>query len=98
MYYQGKVDKGEHDERYTINMSNHIFTFIAVPRDLDFERVANALFESGCDDATVSVSGGKMHITFDRESSNYVKAIDSAKRDIKAAGVNVLTLEGEGRP
>ena len=39
------------------------------------ERVANALFEAGCDDATLSLRFGTVWLTFDRQAATRSAAI-----------------------
>jgi hypothetical protein len=48
--------------------------------------LANALFEAGCDDATLSKSHGRLWLDFDRESESLEKAILTAIADVRAAG------------
>jgi hypothetical protein len=43
------------------------------------------LYESGCDDATIGSSDGKVVLVFSRESTDLEKAIDSAISDIRKA-------------
>ena len=47
----------------------------------------NALFESGCDDATIAVRFGRVFLTFDRLAVSFKEAILKAIRDVKKAGV-----------
>ena len=44
--------------------------------DLD-ERVANALFEAGCDDATPSLRFGTVYLAFDRQAATLRDASES---------------------
>jgi hypothetical protein len=55
----------------------------------------NALFEAGCDDATLSVRFGRVFVTFSRTASSLKAAILSAIRDVKTAnvGADVLRVE-----
>jgi hypothetical protein len=47
--------------------------------------MAEALFEAGCDDATVGISGGVFEAIFHRESSSFEAAVLSAMSDIRKA-------------
>jgi hypothetical protein len=55
----------------------------------------NALFESGCDDATIAVRYGRVFLTFDRLAVSFKEAILSAIRDVKKArvGAEVLRID-----
>ncbi len=66
----------------------HDFTLVlAGITELSTEAV-NALFEAGCDDATVSVRCGRVFITFSRSASSFKEAVLSAIRDIKKANID----------
>src|SRR5580692_8664220 len=52
----------------------------------------NALFEAGCDDATISVRSGRMFITFSRSAPSLSKAILSAIRDVTSAKIGAQVL------
>jgi hypothetical protein len=51
------------------------------------DRIADALFEAGCDDATPSVRFGRVYLSFDREARSLREAILSAIRDVLNAGI-----------
>jgi hypothetical protein len=55
----------------------------------------NALFEGGCDDATISVRFGRVFLTFSRTATSFKEAILSAIRDVKKAkiGAEVLRID-----
>jgi chorismate mutase len=55
----------------------------------------NALFEAGCDDATISIRFGRVYLTFSRTAASLKEAILSAIRDIKKAnlGADVLRVD-----
>ena len=55
------------------------------------ERVVNALFEAGCDDATPSLRFGTVSLTFAREAGSLRSAILSAVRDVMRAGIGART-------
>ncbi|MGA5655197.1 DNA-binding protein [Rahnella contaminans] len=54
----------------------------------DTEKLEDALFESGCDDALISFYGTSVYLEFDRESTSFAKALLTAIRDIESAGLN----------
>ena len=52
----------------------------------------NALFEAGCDDATISVRSGRVFLTFSRTAPTLPDAIISAIQDVRRAGVGAEVL------
>jgi hypothetical protein len=52
----------------------------------------NALFEAGCDDATLSERSGRIFLTFTRSAQTLKEAILSAIRDIGRANVGARVL------
>jgi hypothetical protein len=58
--------------------------------------IMNALFEAGCDDATVSRQGGRISLDFVRAASTLKDAIISAIRDVGKANVGARVLRVEG--
>ena len=59
-------------------MPIHHFTLIVDGRDLQNDAFIDALFEAGCDDATVGRTGGIQYLDFDREAATRAEAIRSA--------------------
>ena len=58
----------------------------------------DALFEAGCDDATVGYSHGVQYVDFDREASDLDQAILSAVDDLeKLEGVEVVRIVDAGK-
>ena len=57
--------------------------------------VENALFEAGCDDATISLRQGRVYLTFSRAAATLKDAIISAIQDIHTAaiGADVLRVD-----
>jgi len=53
------------------------------------EEMLDRLFEAGCDDATVSMTGGRVFLDFDREAASMKDALVDAIRDVRAAGLEV---------
>ena len=71
-------------------MPIHQFTLIVAGPDLQDEPFIDALFEAGCDDATVARIDGVQYIDFDREAESLDEAIISAVRDVEQVeGVRV---------
>ncbi|MEX0585018.1 MAG: hypothetical protein WD176_00135 [Pirellulales bacterium] len=54
--------------------------------------VEDALFEAGCDDATVSVRSGRVYLTFSRSAASLKDAIVSAIQNVRAANVGADVL------
>jgi hypothetical protein len=52
----------------------------------------NALFEAGCDDATISVRSGRVFLSFSRTAPSLKDAILSAIRDVKKSGIGADVL------
>lgn len=51
------------------------------------------LYEAGCDDATIVVRDGVMHLDFEREAASFSDAVGSAMHDLERAGARVLKVE-----
>jgi hypothetical protein len=54
--------------------------------------VCDALFESGCDDATLSMRSGRPYLTFSRTAPTLKDAILSAISDVKKANIGVEVI------
>ena len=52
----------------------------------------DALFEAGCDDATISVRSGRVFLTFSREAPSIKDAIISAVDNVKDSKINARVL------
>ena len=72
---------------------NHSFTLVLAGLSDLSEAEAERLFASGCDDCTPGVSGGVVCLDFDREAPTPKAAIDSAIKQVKAAGFSVRRIE-----
>lgn len=69
-------------------MSEYEFTLILSEDLSDFDdSVIDALYEAGCDDATIAQRYGRIHVTFSRESRTLADAIVSAIRDVRKSRV-----------
>lgn len=66
------------------------FTLLVDGPDDISEELEDKLFEAGCDDATISVSGGRLSITFARVAESLKEAIVSAIKDVRRADVGVV--------
>ncbi len=55
-------------------------------------KVADAFFEAGCDDATLSLQHGTLHVEFSRSAPSLADAILSAIRDIRKTGIGAVVL------
>jgi hypothetical protein len=71
------------------------FTLILAGVDAMTPEMADALYESGCDDALVGSSSGVVMVDFDREAESLGKAIGSAVEDVEKAGFKVAKVEIE---
>ena len=68
-----------------VEMLEHDFTLVLEGvRDLE---VNDALFEAGCDDATLSIRSGQAFLTFARRAESLSAAVDSAIRDVAKAKI-----------
>jgi hypothetical protein len=75
-------------------LAEHEFTLILDGRaELD-STAMNALFEAGCDDATVSSQGGRVLLDFDRSAPSMREAVVSAIADVRKAGMRVARVDG----
>jgi hypothetical protein len=54
--------------------------------------VENALFEAGCDDATLSILHGLLYMEFSRSARSIEEAILSAIQNVRAAGIGAEVL------
>jgi hypothetical protein len=57
--------------------------------------IMDALYEAGCDDATVSRSNGTVSMDFDRPAASLTEAIVSAINDIRRAGIGARVVRVE---
>jgi hypothetical protein len=74
-------------------MKNFQFTIIASGLHPEAEDFEDRFFEAGCDDATITFARGAILLEFDRQARNFAHAIDSAIKDVKAAGAVVERVE-----
>ncbi len=91
---QGTPDKATDMDRKTDCMTEHDF-FLVLTEGIELiQEVEDALFEAGCDDATLSMSGGRCVLTFTRVAPTLQEAVLSAIRDVRRAriGADVLRV------
>ncbi|MBI4544986.1 MAG: hypothetical protein HY703_07325 [Gemmatimonadetes bacterium] len=76
-------------------MISHQFALIVAGPDLQDEANLNALFDAGCDDATVGKVGAVQYLDFDREAKSFADAVFTATEAIEGAGLaaRVVHLE-----
>jgi hypothetical protein len=55
-------------------------------------KTENALFEAGCDDATISIRSGRVFLTFSRSAASKTDAIMSAIRDVRKSEIGAQVL------
>ncbi len=72
--------------------SNHEFTVVLSRIPVLDDTVADALFEAGCDDATVSFQSGRWFVSFCREAPSLIEAILHAIADVRKLGPEVEIL------
>lgn len=65
----------------------HAFTLVLSGADDITTALEDALFESGCDDATLSFSHGRLWLDFDREAATLEEAVRQAIAEVRRAGV-----------
>ena len=51
------------------------------------QEVEDALFEAGCDDATICSRSGRIFLSFDRQGESFKEAVISAILDVQSAGI-----------
>ncbi len=73
-------------------MKNFDFTIVASGFDPQ-GAYEDALFEAGCDDATVSLQKGVLILEFDRRAVSFSRAVATACRNVLDAGLKVERIE-----
>jgi hypothetical protein len=56
------------------------------------QTVEDALFEAGCDDATLSIQYGLLYLEFSRSAKSLEEAIITAINDVRSAGIGAEVL------
>jgi hypothetical protein len=75
----------------------HEFTLVLTGFSDLTPEVENALFESGCADATLSIRSGRPFLTFSRVAPTLKEALLSAISDVKKAGIGADILRVDNR-
>jgi hypothetical protein len=76
-----------------IRMNKYSFSVVASGLDHEAEDFEDRFFESGCDDATISVQKGLIILDFNGKARSFNHALRSAIRDIESAGAKVVHVE-----
>jgi hypothetical protein len=63
-----------------------------------FDRMADELFEAGCDDGTFGCSERVFSVGFARDAESFEDAVRSAIADVQSAGYSVARVEVEAPP
>ncbi|CAN5784280.1 hypothetical protein BH23PLA1_BH23PLA1_00550 [soil metagenome] len=74
------------------------FTFVLSGSEEASLEIADALYEAGCDDATIYSRDGVLYAAFDREAPTPTEAIGSALRDVEATGLLVTRIDPDDSP
>ena len=74
-------------------MNTYHFVIIAVGLDHEADETLNALYEAGCDDASISWSAGAFTLRFHRDGDRFDEALLSAYRDVTSTGATVTRFE-----
>jgi hypothetical protein len=72
--------------------TNYEFT-VVLDGSPDPRKIADPLYECGCDDALLSRRDGVVSLDFDRSGPSIWDAISSAIRDIEKTGLRVARIE-----
>lgn len=73
-------------------LREHDFTLVLEGIETVDTATENALFEAGCDDATISVRFGRVFLSFSRVASSLKEAILSAIENVRASGIGAAVL------
>jgi hypothetical protein len=73
-------------------MTSYQFTLIVEGADLQDETNLNALFDAGCNDATIGRVGSTQYLDFDREAETFADAVFAATEAIESAAVGARVV------
>lgn len=77
-----------------MNSKNREYDFtLLLDADAITEELERALFEGGCDDATIALRFGCVYLSFTRERDSLLAAVISAIRDVRKAGFAVRRID-----
>lgn len=74
-------------------MKTFEFSVIASGQNIEDDAFLNAVFEAGCDDATLSFQKGVIIADFAREAESFAKAVASACYQLHQAGLKIERIE-----
>jgi len=76
------------------SQNDHEYDFALIVAGVDAltQPVEDALFEAGCDDATVSMQYGLLYVEFSRSAASLLDAIVSAIHDVQRADIGARVL------
>ena len=70
----------------------YLFTIELVGVDELTRPLEDALYEAGCDDATLSLRGGRAFLAFARAADSFEEAVQSAMTDVTSAGIGTQVV------
>lgn len=76
-------------------MKTHEFTLLLQTWQGSYELLEDTLFESGCDDATLSSRNGIVYLNFDRQADDLESAVISAVRQVEQTALNLVVRSVE---
>lgn len=76
-------------------MKQYDFTLVLAPGTELTDELVEALYESGCDDASPGSRAGIVWVTLHREDESLKQAIRSGIADVQKAGCHVARVEIE---
>jgi hypothetical protein len=79
-------------------MKSFDFQLFLAKVDRSNEKMAEALYEAGCDDGTLFSSNGEVAIGFSREANSLEEAVRSAIANVIQAGYSVSRAESAEAP
>jgi hypothetical protein len=79
----------------TATLKTYSFTITVAGTYELTDEIANALYEAGCDDATVGTCDGVLTVEFDRAADSLSDAVATAIKNVEAAGYAVARVDVE---
>jgi hypothetical protein len=86
-----KVEATKMDHRVPCE-SEHDFILVLDGVTAITREIEDALFEAGCDDATISSRSGRLFVSFTRTGPSLLEAILSAIQDVEKAQIGAIIL------
>lgn len=75
-----------------MKQDSYNFRIIVYDAIIHFSELETKVYDSGCNDALLSVSNNIVSLEFDRESDSLENSIDSALKNIQEAGFKQLEI------